>query len=333
MKNKPRNKPIRFFDLFCGCGGSSRGAEMAGATSVGALDMWDVATKNYSMNFPESKVYQKMANLISPKSILDTIGPVDLLIASPECTNHSIAKGNVPRCKKSQDTAFEVIRFARVFKPKWIVVENVIQMNIWDKFEKWLNQFIKLGYKTNAGVLDAQYFDTPQTRRRLFIVCDLEKEPTLPSKNVRTRKTVHDILGYGESVNSPWQFSPLKKNGRAKATIQRADRAIKALGKNQPFIMVYYGTDAAGGFQVLERPLRTITTLDRFAYVRKNCTDYEMRMLQPPELAAAMGFPDYHKWIETTRRNKVKLIGNAVCPLVMKAVVTHLIDPENLRKR
>lgn len=50
-----------------------------------------------------------------------------------------------------------------------------------------------------------------------------------------------------------------------------------------------------------------------------------MRMLQPPELAAAMGFPEYYIWPETTRRNKIKMIGNAVCPPVMQAIISHLI--------
>jgi DNA (cytosine-5)-methyltransferase 1 len=48
-------------------------------------------------------------------------------------------------------------------------------------------------------------------------------------------------------------------------------------------------------------------------------------MRQPPELAAAMGFPEDYGWPETARRNKIKLIGNAVCPPVMQAIVSHLI--------
>jgi DNA (cytosine-5)-methyltransferase 1 len=50
-----------------------------------------------------------------------------------------------------------------------------------------------------------------------------------------------------------------------------------------------------------------------------------MRMLQQPELATAMGFPEDYVWPETARRNKIKMIGNAVCPPVMQAIVSHLI--------
>ena len=111
---------------------------------------------------------------------------------------------------------------------------------------------------------------------------------------------------------------------RAKATIQRAERAIDELGADTPFIMVYYGTDGAGGYQTVDRPLRTVTTLDRFAYVKPNGNDHEMRMLQPPELAAAMGFPSCHLWPRSSRRERIRLIGNAVCPAVMKAIVRNL---------
>lgn len=72
---------------------------------------------------------------------------------------------------------------------------------------------------------------------------------------------------------------------QVEATLQRAERAIEAFGPKAEFIMVYYGSDGAGGYQSVGRPLRTITTLDRFAYVRPTDDGHEMRMLQPPELA------------------------------------------------
>lgn len=316
---------VRTFDMFCGGGGSSRGAVLAGATPVAALDMWELATETYSLNFPAATVYRMKASSLKPHRMRDEIGKIDLLLASPECTSHSVAKGNKPRCEKSRATAFEVIRFAKVLQPRWIVVENVMQMRYWHRFSAWRRRLEEIGYNTNVGVLDAQYHTTPQSRRRLFVVCDREVQPSLPAEGQRTKKTVQSVLGRGESVRSPWEFSPVESPNRADATIERAKGAIAKLGKNTPFIMVYYGTDGAGGFQTIDRPLRTITTLDRFAYVKPNGRGHEMRMLQPPELAAAMGFPRYHIWPETSRRNRIRLIGNAVCPPVMRDVVKSLI--------
>jgi len=317
---------IHTCDIFCGVGGSSRGAAMAGATPVAGLDMWNLATDSYSVNFPDSKTYCMKASSINPRRILDEAGDIDLLLASPECTAHSIAKGNKPGCETSRETAFEVIRFARAIQPRWIVVENVIQMKRWSRFDEWKAKLERLGYHVNAGVLDARYFGTPTSRRRLFVVCDRERMPSLPLQRRETLKTVKHILGRGEPANAPWPLTKVRTSGRAIATLERADRAVESLGENTPFIMVYYGSDGAGGFQRLDRPLRTVTTLDRFAYVRPSKSGHEMRMLQPTELAAAMGFPSVHQLPDATRREKIKLIGNAVCPRVMAAVVRVLTN-------
>ncbi len=315
---------IRMFDMFCGGGGSSRGAVMAGATPLAALDMWDMAAATYELNFPNATVYRIKASSLSPHRVVEEVGKIDLLLASPECTSHSVAKGNKPICEKSRATAFEVIRFAKVLEPRWIVVENVMQMQNWHRFDEWRKKLENLGYNIESDVLDAQYHGTPQSRRRLLVVCDREAKPVLPKQGHRTKKTVKSILGCGEPKTEPWQFSPVQSLDRAEATIERANRAIAELGKKAEFVMVYYGTDGAGGFQAIDRPLRTVTTLDRFAYVKPNGHEHEMRMLQPPELAAAMGFPKYHKWPETSRRNKIRLIGNAVCPPLMQKVVQTL---------
>jgi DNA (cytosine-5)-methyltransferase 1 len=315
---------VRTFDMFCGGGGSGRGAEMAGAKIVGAFDRCKLAAKTYRLNFPKARVYQMMASSLSPARVSRELGKIDLLLASPECTSHSVAKGNKRRCEKSRATAFEVVRFAATLKPRWIVVENVMQMQNWRRFAEWLKTLNTLGYHTTVGVLDAKNHGTPQSRRRLFVVGDLEAEPVLPKSRPGRKKTVTSFLGTGESGIQPWAFAPVDSERRAEATIERAERAIATLGPMAKFIMVYYGSDGAGGFQTLDRPLRTITTLDRFAYVRPNGKGHEMRMLQPSELAAAMGFPECHQWEESTRRDRIRLIGNAVCPQVMHDVVKNL---------
>jgi DNA (cytosine-5)-methyltransferase 1 len=46
-----------------------------------------------------------------------------------------------------------------------------------------------------------------------------------------------------------------------------------------------------------------------------------MRMLQVPELKAAMGFSKSYSLVAGTRREKIKLLGNAVCPPVMKTAL------------
>lgn len=288
--------------------------------------MWNVAVAAFEQNLKGAKGFVGDLSETDPSKIAKETGRIDLLLASPECTNHSVAKGNKPRSEESKQLAYQVIRFAKVFEPRWIVVENVIQMQRWPAFADWQSELHQLGYHTSIHVLNAVDFGVPQNRRRLFIVCDREKEPNPPRMRQGEIKTIGSVLKSARTGQFSYAFTPLDNGRRAPKTIERALRAVSAVGADREFLMVYYGSDGAGGFQTLDRPLRTITTLDRFALVRPNCVGHEMRMLQPPELAAAMGFPPSYRFPnEATRRDCIKLIGNAVCPPVMCAIVKALI--------
>lgn len=313
---------IRTLDLFHGAGGSSVGAKMAGAEIVAGIDYWNIASESYKKNFPKAKVINDDIRDISPKDLHDKIGDIDLIIASPECTNHTCAKGAGKRDEESRMTAFQVTRFAREFKPKWIVIENVIQMKSWRKHNKFLKELKTIGYYVKEETLNAKDFGVPQTRRRLFISCSLSDEVEDINSFVVEMKKAKEIIEF----NGTYNFTPLYSKKRATATIERAERAISALGKKEPFLIVYYGTDGSGGWQSIEQPLRTVTTLDRFAFVKHSKDGHLMRMLQPEELKLAMGFPKEYKLESGTRRDKVKLMGNAVCPPVMEAIVKTLIQ-------
>jgi DNA (cytosine-5)-methyltransferase 1 len=111
---------------------------------------------------------------------------------------------------------------------------------------------------------------------------------------------------------------------RASATLERANRGFEELGKSASFLLVYYGSDGPGGWQPLDRPLRTITTHDRFALIQPGDAGHEIRMLQVPELKRAMGFADGYKLPIGNRRQRIRLLGNGVCPPVMRTVVEAL---------
>src|SRR4030042_6704097 len=105
-------RKIRVIDLFCGAGGSSGGAYSAGAEIVAGFDKWDLAGRVYHDNFPGARFIAADLADIKPRGFIRELGKIDLILASPECTNHSPAKGAAPRCEKSRETAFHVIRFA-----------------------------------------------------------------------------------------------------------------------------------------------------------------------------------------------------------------------------
>ncbi len=311
---------IRVLDLFSGGGGSSWGAFKAGATICCGIDAWEVASAVYDDNFPGCAVNSTITSDSDPREI-GKYGPFDMLLASPECTNHSCARGNRPKDESSRMTASHVLNYIRYFTPRWIVIENVVNMKRWRRYSGLLDSLESMGYKLNEQILDASHFGVPQSRRRLFILGDRLVNPldVVPTTKLcpPPARTVLDPSG-------TWKTSPLLAPKRARATIERVMRAQKKLPPGEDFLVVYYGSDAAGGWQSLDKPLRTLTTLDRFGLVENTSQGLTLRMLQVPELQRAMGLGPDFRLLHGTRRNKVKILGNGVCAPVMQAIVATL---------
>jgi len=311
----------RALDLFCGAGGSSVGARAAGFEIAGAVDMWPVATDTFRANFPLAHVVTARLESIPLRAFKRRVGEIDLLLASPECTSHTCAKGSAPRSEASRRTALHVVAYAQAFRPRWLVLENVVHMRPWSRYQTLMSRLRELGYHLSEQVLEASDFGVPQSRRRLFIVGDLKRPPRLVlSKRSGRKPTAKSIL----DSSGTWRTSLLFKPTRAVETLKRADRALAALGPNSEFLLVYYGTDGAGGWQPLDRPLRTITTVDRFALVERSGSAWTMRMLQVPELKRGMGLGDDFVLPCGTRRERIHLLGNGVCPPVMETVIKTL---------
>ncbi len=317
---------IRAIDLFCGIGGNSWGARQAGVEIVAGFDRWATAGKVFRDNFPEAKFYEVDLAALSMSEIQrlrDELGPIHLILASPECTSHSVARGDSPRDQASLRLSWNVWRFARVFQPRWIVIENVPQFRAWDSYSQFLQIFCKMGYQYREEELIASDFGVPQSRKRLYILLDRLKYPDAVEKHDEKPVTLRKII----NLNGIYSFSPLVTERRARKTLARAQSAIQVLGNSQPFILVYYGSEINSGWLSLDEPLRTVTTRDRFALVKPDGKGgHLMRMLQPAELQAAMGFPPEFKLSDDlTRGDKVHMLGNAVCPPVMQAIVETLL--------
>lgn len=76
--------------------------------------------------------------------------------------------------------------------------------------------------------------------------------------------------------------------------------------------------------QALDRPIRTLTTLDRFGLVSGMGADTRLRMLQMPELRRAIELPDELRLEHGSQRERIRLLGNGVCLSVMQAIVESL---------
>ncbi|MGA7178156.1 MAG: DNA cytosine methyltransferase [Thiobacillaceae bacterium] len=308
-----------FVDLFCGGGFGARGAVRGGGIPLLGLDSWHLATRTYKANFPEAETITECIENVDIWKLGEVFRP-DVLLTSPECTSHSIARGAKPGLESSRETAMGIVPWVKSMQPRWVIVENVNRMKKWDRHNELVRSIETLGYVVSDLHLNASDFGAAQARKRLFLICDREGTSVNREQLLAFRKKRSSIARDIVDWNSDYPTAELYRPGRAKATLERAERAMATLGRKVPFIIVYYGSDYAGGWQSLDVPLRTVTTIDRFGLVTWKGNTPHLRMLQPRELSKAMGGGREHKLPYGSRREKVKLCGNGVCSDVMTSI-------------
>jgi DNA (cytosine-5)-methyltransferase 1 len=238
---------IKTLDLFCGGGGSSYGAQEAGAEIVCGIDLSEVATATYRDSFPGARVVTGNIEDISPRKLHGAIGNIDLILASPECTNHTCAKGAVPRSEQSRATAMQALRFAEEFRPRWLVLENVVHMRPWSRYGELTERLEALGYRLQEFVLDASDFGVAQSRRRLFIVCDRSDAVKPLKATSRTKKTVRHIL----DKPGKWGTPHSTRRGVPGRHLREPRGALPSLAAVQAFFLSITARMAAGAGRAL----------------------------------------------------------------------------------
>jgi DNA (cytosine-5)-methyltransferase 1 len=174
-------------DMFCGAGGSSTGAIMVpGVKVVTAMNHWARAIETHNTNHPDTDHVQADISQTDPRRIARTT----MLWGSPECTNHSVAKGkkrvtNQPdifgdtiadeAADRSRATMWDMVRYVEHHNYEVFFTENVVDARRWIFFDEWLSCFHKMGYNTHIVYMNsmhAQYggLPAPQSRDRMYVV-------------------------------------------------------------------------------------------------------------------------------------------------------------------
>lgn len=174
-------------DLFCGAGGSSSGAELIPGVRVRmASNHWALAVETHNRNLPHADHDTADISQVDPRRYPRT----DILWASPECTNHSQARGRrredqqpdlfdevLPdaAAERSRATMFDVLRFAEAHRYRGIVVENVVDVRDWVLWPAWVTGLDNLGYNHQVVYLNSMFAQqagppAPQSRDRLYVV-------------------------------------------------------------------------------------------------------------------------------------------------------------------
>ncbi len=298
---------MRAIDLFAGLGGVTAGARAAGVDVVWAANHWEVAVKFHAANHPDTAhSCQDLAQANFTK-----LPPFELLLASPSCQGHSLARGvDMPYHDDQRATAWAVIACVEVNQPELVVVENVVPFrDKWKLYPVWKNALETYGYHVTENVVDAADFGVPQNRERIFVVASKRKPITVeaPMLDHVPASSFLDL----ESGN----WGPVRKPKRAARTLAQVEAGWREFGA-EPFLIPYYGNGSGLIGRSTDRPIGVIPTGDRWAVVVGDL----MRMLTLDEYRQAMGFPETYV-LPRTRRPTIKLLGNAVCPAVATSIL------------
>ncbi|MFN7703371.1 MAG: DNA cytosine methyltransferase [Chryseotalea sp.] len=224
-----KNSYLTFTDQFCGAGGSSQGVrnlskKLGGGIEVKlALNHWKLAIETHNTNFPDTIHDCTDIQACDPRRYPST----DFLITSPECTNHSLAKGKKKvkglsffdtineAEERSRATMWDVPRFTEYHQYNFIIVENVVDARSWILWDAWLKAMHDLGYKHKCVYLNSMHaHPTPQSRDRMYVVFwkknnpapDLEFKPKAWCKHC-----VKDVESYQHFKNKNRAFGKYKQ--------------------------------------------------------------------------------------------------------------------------
>jgi DNA (cytosine-5)-methyltransferase 1 len=162
---------VKFIDLFAGIGGFRLGMEMAGHECVGHCEIDKFAQRSYkAMHEPkEGEWFADDIRRVSPEELPEA----DCYCAGFPCQSFSIA-GKRGGFEDTRGTLFfEIMRLARIRKPKYLLLENVKGLLSHDggrTFGTILSVMGECGYDAEYQVLNSKDFGVPQNRERVFII-------------------------------------------------------------------------------------------------------------------------------------------------------------------
>ncbi len=189
MRTDGANKVFRAADLFCGAGGASTGLVRA-CEAFGvrlellAVNHWSIAVETHTLNHPQVRHLCESVERIDPRAVVPG-GRLHLLLAGPECTHFSTARGGRPVNPQSRASAWHILKWAQELYIDTILIENVPEFRTWgpiganhkplksrkgETYQAFLAALRSLGYTVEDRILNAADYGDPTTRRRLFIM-------------------------------------------------------------------------------------------------------------------------------------------------------------------
>jgi len=284
-------KLIRAADLFCGAGGTSTGLAMA-AKEMGlgldllAINHWEIAIDTHASNHSYAQHLCESLDVVDPRKVVPG-GRLKILIASPECTHHSNARGGKPMSDQSRASAWHVLRWAEALRIENILIENVREFRDWcplgvngrplkrrkgETYQAFLNALRSLGYTVEDRLLNAANYGDPTTRERLFILAKRGNkkihwpDPTHSPQGEETLfgqmpkwRAAREIIDWkmkGESIFS--RKKPLSPN-----TMKRIMAGLKKFG-GKAFVL---GQQSCASPRDVDQPIPTVAGAGAISFI------------------------------------------------------------------
>lgn len=276
-------------DLFAGAGGCSTGllkaAEARGErVDLVAVNHWPISVETHTRNHPAARHVCASIETVDPRIAVPG-GKLDLLIAAPECTHHSTARGGKPINDQSRASAWHILRWIELLRVNDVLIENVPEFRTWgpiganhrplkrlkgQTFRAFIAALESYGYRVEWKVLNAADFGAATTRRRLFIRATRKRvvswpEPTHSRTGSPTLfggpkkwRAAREVIDWSLPSQSIFE----RKRPLQPATMRRIIDGLRRFGGEQlqPFIVhLTHG----GRTLDIDAPLPTVTTANR----------------------------------------------------------------------
>lgn len=346
---------LNVLDLFCGCGGLSKGFEQAGYNILIGVDFEQSALNTFNYNHPGAKGVRLDLSLKESFDVIDSLlagRKLDVIIGGPPCQGFSLT-GPRNFDDERNKLYLAMIETVRRYKPKAFLIENVPGMaNLYKGAvrDEIIRRFSEMGYKVNYKIVCAADYGVPQIRKRLVFVGlrDSEAGYSFPKpyltedRYITCEEAISDLptlehsLGEEVSTYDSEPANDFQKSMRGDSIVLHNHTSIK----HKEFVKEVIALVPDGGnykdlppgvgesriFHMAwtrlnsKKPARTVDTGHRnlFHYKWNRCPTVR-------ESARIQTFPDDFVFLGN-RGQQNKQVGNAVPVLLAKALANQLIQ-------
>lgn len=343
---------MRAIDLFSGVGGMGLGFQSAGVETVAAFDFDPLVVPVHRRNFPKVRAVQMDLAAATANDIRDQAGIAkpDLVYGGPPCQAFSLIGKRDPSDPRS-DLLVKAAHLTVELNPYFFVFENVLGVlsgHAADVVEKFYDVLRGGGYHVEEPIiLNAVDFGVPQLRRRVFFVgCQNGIRSPLAPTPFEIRYNVWDAIGdlpdvgdtdktdleFGEPsdyVNMLNALFPNNTNEFVKTGFLKTEHTptvverFDALDFGEKDRVSHASRLDPNGFS---RTILASTGPEHGSHTGvRPIHPYFPRYIGIREVARIQSFPDWFRFAPA-KFNALRQIGNAVPPLLARAVATRVVE-------